>query len=72
MSDDHKEWMWTRLYRESTDSYMSVCLGPWELNSRMVDGMIARNFSGWEPLHYGMGCCDQIVPDLCPDWPDAS
>jgi len=69
MLEDHKNWLWARLERPSTDSFMTVCLGPFELDAKMAEGLIHRGWPGWDICHVGMGCFDDPVPDLCPDWP---
>jgi len=66
MPDDHANWLWVRLERPSTDSYMTVCLGPFELDGEMVEHLVNRDWPDWELIHYGMGCCDDPVPELFP------
>lgn len=48
---------------------MTICLGPSELDGEMIESLIRRGWPGWEIIHYGMGCFDDPVPDLCPEWP---
>ena len=69
---DHADWLWVRLERPSTDSVMTVCLGPFELDGRMVDRLVNRGWPGWEVIQHGMGCCEEPVPELLPDWPGDS
>ena len=69
LKPNHKDWLWARLERPSTDSFMTICMGPWELDEKMIKGIINRGWPGWEIIHYGMGCFDDPVPDLCPEWP---
>tara|TARA_Y100000593_G_scaffold64913_1_gene119625 strand:+ start:272 stop:436 length:165 start_codon:yes stop_codon:yes gene_type:complete len=51
---------------------MTVCLGPFELDGRMVDRLVNRGWPGWEVIQHGMGCCEEPVPELLPDWPGDS
>ncbi len=45
---DHADWLWVRLERPSTDSFMTVCLGPFELDGEMIESLIRRGWPGWE------------------------
>ena len=63
---DHAEWLWVRLERPSTDSYTTVCLGPFELDGEMVEYLVNRDWPDWELIQHGMGCCDDPVPELFP------